>query len=43
LIASCRRHGIDPFAYLRDVLVRVLTTPISRIRELLPAYWKPAL
>jgi hypothetical protein len=43
LIASCRRHGIDPFAYLRDVLMRVLTTPISRIRELLPAYWKPAL
>jgi hypothetical protein len=23
LIATCKRHGIDPFAYLRDVLVRI--------------------
>jgi transposase len=34
--------GIDPFAYLRDVLDRVSTHPASRIEELLPDRWKPA-
>jgi len=34
--------GYDPFAYLRDVIERICTLPQSRIRELLPAYWKPA-
>ena len=34
--------GIDPFAYLRDVLDRVSTHPNSRIEELLPDLWKPA-
>jgi transposase len=42
LVASCKRHGIDPFAYLRDVIERVATHPQSRIRDLLPAYWRPA-
>lgn len=42
LVASCKRHGIDPFAYLRDVISRVATHPQSKIRELLPAYWTPS-
>ena len=37
LVASCKRHKIDPFYYLRDVIRRVNTHPMSRIRELLPA------
>ncbi|MBV8230219.1 MAG: transposase domain-containing protein [Planctomycetaceae bacterium] len=28
--------GIDPEAYLRDVLERISTHPMSRIEELLP-------
>lgn len=40
IIASCKRVGVDPFLYLRDVLVRVSTHPASRIRELLPDQWK---
>jgi transposase len=40
LIASCKRHGIDPWAYLRDVLDRVSTHPARRIDELLPPRWK---
>lgn len=39
LIASCKRHGLDPFAYLQNVISRVATHPQSKIRELLPAYW----
>jgi transposase len=43
LIESARRHGLDPFAYLRDVLTRVWTHPQSRIAELLPGRWTPAI
>jgi hypothetical protein len=31
--------GIDPFVYLRDVLLRVATHPQSRIGELTPKAW----
>jgi transposase len=41
LCATCKEWGIDPFAYLRDVLDRVSTHPASRIDELLPDRWKP--
>jgi len=40
LIESCRRAGLDPFRYLRDVLLRVGTHPASRVEELVPARWK---
>jgi transposase len=40
VIESARRHGLDPFAYLRDILARVATHPQQRIGELLPDQWK---
>ena len=42
LIASARRHGLDPYAYLRDVLIRIPTQPADRIHELFPDNWKAA-
>ena len=39
LIESCRLAGIEPWEYLRDVLVRVATHPASRVDELIPARW----
>ncbi|MCI0703391.1 MAG: IS66 family transposase [Planctomycetia bacterium] len=36
---SCRRHGIDPWCYLSDVLARVPSHPSDRIPELLPDTW----
>jgi transposase len=42
LCTTCKDLGIDPFAYLRDVLDRVSTHPNRRIEELLPDRWKPA-
>jgi transposase len=42
LCTTCKAWDIDPFAYLRDVLDRVSTQPMSRIEELLPDRWKPA-
>jgi transposase len=40
LIQTARLHGLEPYAYLRDVLERLPTTPQSRIGELLPGQWK---
>jgi transposase len=40
LVQSARRHGIDPFVYLRDLLTRIPTHPQSRIHELFPDHWK---
>jgi transposase len=42
LVATCKAHGIDPWAYLRDVLDRLPTHPNRRRAELLPRQWKAA-
>ena len=42
LVSSCQRAGIDPFVWLKDVLSRIATHPISRVGELLPHNWTPA-
>jgi transposase len=36
LIATSKRHGVDPFAYLRDLFERISAHPKSRLAELLP-------
>ena len=41
LVSTCILHGVDPQAYLTDVLTAVANTPQSRIRELMPWNWKP--
>jgi hypothetical protein len=38
---SCRRRGINPQAYLTDILRRLPSIDITRIDELLPEHWKP--
>jgi transposase len=42
ITASCKRLGVDPFEYLRDVFQRISTHPRSRLHELLPNEWKAA-
>ena len=43
LIATCKNIGVDPFAYLRDVIARISTHPMRRIEELTPRGWKVQL
>ncbi len=40
LVATCEANGVNPYEYLRDVLLRVSTHSASRIDELLPDQWK---
>jgi transposase len=40
LVATAKRHGLDPFAYLRDVIARISDHPASKLEELLPDHWK---
>ena len=40
LIATSKRLGVDPFAYLRDLFERISAHPKSRLAELLPDQWK---
>lgn len=40
LIVSAKRHGIDPFFYLRDLFIRIPTHPDKDIDKLLPDRWK---
>lgn len=42
LIQSAKINGLDPHAYLKDVMDRLPTWPNSRISELLPHRWCPA-
>jgi transposase len=39
MTASCKRHGIDPFRYLADVLRRLPSTPPDQLADLLPDVW----
>jgi hypothetical protein len=41
LVQSAKMNGVEPWAYLRDVLARIHSHPNSRIEELLPHRWQP--
>ena len=40
LVATCKNIGLDPFAYLRDVLARIADHPVNKVAELLPWNWQ---
>ncbi len=42
LVATCEARGINPFAYLADVIPRVQDHPKRRLDELLPGPWARA-
>ena len=42
LIENCRMHGVEPYAYLKDVLERLPTTTNWQVAQLTPLNWKLA-
>lgn len=40
LLATCRLHNINPYTWLKDVLVRMPDYDVKNLAELLPQNWK---
>jgi transposase len=41
LVQSCKACQVNPWEYFNDVLRRIMSHPVSRLRELLPDKWQP--
>jgi transposase len=41
LLGTCKLHGIEPYAYLRDVIGRIPEHKANKLNELLPYNWQP--
>jgi transposase len=41
LVQSCKACGVNPREYFNDVLRRIMSHPVNRLRELLPDRWQP--
>jgi len=41
LLSTAKLHGIEPFAWLRDVLDRIADHPHKKLQDLLPENWIP--
>lgn len=39
LLATCKKHDVNPYVWLSDVLARIPTHPHQRVQELLPHHW----
>jgi len=39
LLGSCRRHGVNPFDYLKDLFTHLPAAKITQIKEFTPAVW----
>ena len=42
LLGSCRRHGINPFDYFKDLFTRLPAAKITEIEKFMPAAWAKA-
>ena len=41
IIATCQLHSVNPYEYVRHMLIEIQTHPASRIAELMPWRWHP--
>jgi hypothetical protein len=42
LTSTCQRLGVEPWAYVQDVLMRLPRAPAGRLGDLLPDHWQVA-
>jgi transposase len=43
ILSTCRRHGVEPWVYLTDVIERLTENPSCDLQQLLPYNWKPKI
>ena len=41
LIATAKKHNLEPMAYLKDVISRISDHPFKQLHRLLPPNWSP--
>jgi len=41
IVATCRLHGLNPYEYIKDLLIRIQHHPAADIDELMPWNWRP--
>lgn len=41
IVSTCRLHGVNPYEYIKDLLIRMQTHLVARVDELMPWNWKP--
>jgi len=41
LVATAKKHDVEPFAYLKDVIARIADHPYNKLNLLLPPDWQP--
>ncbi len=42
LLSTAKKHDVEPFTYLKDLLVRIKDHPFKKLNLLLPPHWTPA-
>lgn len=42
IIATCKKHKVDPYTYLTDVIEQMMRNPDCDLEQLLPHVWKTA-
>jgi transposase len=42
LLGNCRRHGVNPYEYFRDIIARLPAAKITQIKEFTPSAWANA-
>lgn len=38
-MGTCRKNGVNPFEWLRDILIRIAEHHANKLHELLPQNW----
>jgi len=41
LVATAKKHDVEPLAYLKDVIARIANHPFKQLHLLLPSHWTP--
>jgi hypothetical protein len=40
LLGTCKMHGVEPYAWLKDILYKIADHPVNKVHELLPHRYK---